>query len=64
VLTVIGAIAAAMVASTVVVTIPNVSATRCDNPRACGNGGDPAGPRTINNLDTHIQKGGEHGNKA
>ena len=31
---------------------------------ACGNGGDPAGPITINNLDTHIQKGGEHGNKA
>ena len=39
VLTVIGAIAAAMVASTAVVAIPNVSATICDNPRACGNGG-------------------------
>jgi hypothetical protein len=64
VLTVIGAIAAAMVASTVIVSIPNVSATRCDNPRACGNGGDPADPRTTYNLDTHIAKGGEHGNKA
>jgi hypothetical protein len=37
---------------------------RCDNPRACGDGGDPADPRTNNNLDTHIAKGGEHGNKA
>ena len=62
VLTVIGVIAAAMIASTV--AIPNVSAIRCDNPRACGDDGDPADPRTINNLDTHIQKGGEHGNKA
>ena len=61
----VGAIAAVMVASAVVVTIPNVSATiRCDNPRACGEGGDPADPRTTNNLDTHIAKGGEHGNKA
>ena len=57
-------VAVAMVASTVVVAIQNVSATRCDNPRACGNGGDPADPRTINNLDTHIAKGGEHGNRA
>ena len=58
-------VAVAMVASTVVVAIPNVSATiRCDNPRACGDGGDPADPRTNNNLDTHIAKGGEHGNKA
>ena len=61
-LTVIGVIAAAMIASTV--AIPNVSATRCDNPRACAEGGDPADPRTNNNLDTHIAKGGEHGNKA
>ena len=58
-------VAVAMVASTVVVAIPNVSATiRCDNPRACGDGGDPADPRTNNNLDTHIANGGEHGNKA
>ena len=30
-------------------------------PSACGDGGDPADPRTNNNLDTHIAKGGEHG---